>query len=170
MSCDENVMSTNNKAVRINEYVEKTEPDFLAMTETWIRSGKTTINTMCPPRCRFVGRSRKARGGDVGFMYKSTFEVCEDNKLVGDYETVEHHLVEVKGDVTWRIFTVYRPPPSSKNGLTNSQFLEHMEAMLTEMPTLPGRLLIVDDFSLHVDDLNDKPMQGVLEICWRRQE
>ena len=51
-------------------------------------------------------------------MYKLTFEVREDDKLVGDYETVKHPLVEVKGDVTWRIVTVYRPPPSSKNGLT----------------------------------------------------
>ena len=30
------VRSANNKAVRINEYVEKKDPDFLAMTETWI--------------------------------------------------------------------------------------------------------------------------------------
>ena len=75
-------------------------------------------------------------------MHRSTFEVRVDDKLVGDYETVEHLLVEVKGDVTWCIVTVYRPPPLSKNGLTNLQFLEDIEAMLTELSMLPGRLLI----------------------------
>ena len=95
-------------------------------------------------------------------MYKSTLEIREDDKLVGDYEAIEHRLVEVKGDVTWRIVTVYRPPPSSKNGLTNLQFREDMEAMLTELLMLPGRLLIVGDFNLHFNDPNDKH-------CWRRQ-
>ena len=88
-------------------------------------------------------------------MYKSTFGVREDHKLLGDYKTMEH-LVEVEGNVTWRIATVYRPPPLSKNGLTNSQFLEDMEAMLTELSMLPGRLLIMGDFNLRFDDVNNK--------------
>ena len=111
---------------------------------------------MCPPGYRFIGKPRKESGGGVGFMYKSTFEVREDDQLLGDYETMEHLLVEVEGNVTWRIATVYRPPPSSKNRLTNSQFLEDMEATLTELLMLPGRLLIVGDFNLHFDDLSDK--------------
>ena len=81
-----NVRSANNKAVRINEYVEEKDPDFLAMTETWIRFGNATINAMCPAGYRFIGKPRKERGGGVGFMYKSTFEVREDDKLLGDYK------------------------------------------------------------------------------------
>ena len=97
-------------------------------------------------------------------MYKSIFEVREDDKLLGDYKTMEHLLVEVEGNVTWRIATVYRPPPSSKNRLTNSQFLEDMEAMLTELSMLPGRLLIVGDFNLHFDDLNDKHVRSFRDL------
>ena len=96
-------------------------------------------------------------------MYKSTFEVHEDDKVLGDYKTMEH-LVEVEGNVTWRIATVYRPPPSSKNRLTNLQFLEDMEAMLTELSMLPGRLLIVGDFNLHFDDLNDKHVPSFRDL------
>ena len=44
-----NVRSANNKAVRINEYVEEKDPDFLAMTETWIRFSNATMNAMCLP-------------------------------------------------------------------------------------------------------------------------
>ena len=58
-----NVRSANNKAVRINEYVEEKDPDFLAMTETWIRFGNATINAMCPAGYRFIGKPRKERGG-----------------------------------------------------------------------------------------------------------
>ena len=76
---------------------------------------------MCPPGYRFIRKPRKEE--HVGFMYKSTFEVHKDDKVVGDYETMEHLLVEVEGDVTWCIATVYRPPPLSKNGLTDWQFL-----------------------------------------------
>ena len=97
-------------------------------------------------------------------MHNSTHEVREDDKLVGDYKTMKHLLVEVEGDVTWHIATVYRPPPLSKNGLTNSQFLEDMEAMLNELLMLPGRLLIVSDFNLHFDDLNDKHVQSFRDL------
>ena len=75
-----NVRSANNKALRINEYVEEKDPEFLAMTETWIRLGDATIHAMCPPGYRFIGKPRKGRGGGVGFMYKSTLEVREDDK------------------------------------------------------------------------------------------
>ena len=61
------VRSANNKAVRINEYVEEKDPDFLAMTETWIRFGNATIKAMCPAGYRFIGKPRKERGGGVRF-------------------------------------------------------------------------------------------------------
>ena len=60
--------------------------------------------------------------------------------------------------------TVYRPPPSSKNGLTNLRFLEDMEPMLTELSMLPGRLLIAGDFNLHFDDLNDKHVRAFRDL------
>ena len=48
--------------------------------------------------------------------------------------------------------------------LTNSQFLEDPEAMLTELSMLIGRLLIVGDFNLHFDDLNDKHVRSFRDL------
>ena len=50
---------------------------------------------------------------------------------------------------------VYRLSPSKKNMLTHSQFFEQFQNFLEHCDALPGKTLIVGDFNIHVDDVND---------------
>ena len=48
--------------------------------------------------------------------------------------------------------TIYRPPPSKKNQLNNTLFLEEFSKLMEQLIIVPGNLLIVGDFNYHVDN------------------
>ena len=48
--------------------------------------------------------------------------------------------------------TIYRPPPSKKNQLNNTLFLEEFSKLVEQLIIVPGNLLIVGDFTYHVDN------------------
>ena len=50
---------------------------------------------------------------------------------------------------------IYRPPPSKKNQLSNTLFLEEFSKLMEQLLILPGNLLIVGDFNYHVDNTTD---------------
>ena len=52
---------------------------------------------------------------------------------------------------TLRIVIVYRPPPSTTNGLTTTIFFDEFSTFLEQYVTIPGSLLMVGDFNFHVD-------------------
>ena len=49
---------------------------------------------------------------------------------------------------------VYRPPPSTENRLTHLQFLTEIEQFLDEICVIPGQLVILGDFNVHVNKPN----------------
>ena len=46
---------------------------------------------------------------------------------------------------------VYRPPPSTKNRLQASDFLENFDEFVSGVDLLPGKILLVGDFNIHYD-------------------
>jgi hypothetical protein len=64
--------------------------------------------------------------------------------------------IKVDGVCPLRIFLIYRPPPSTSNGLTASVFLDEVETYLTDLcTTVRGNLCIVGDFNLHWEKASD---------------
>ena len=77
-------------------------------------------------------------------MYRNSFDVCVDNSLDAvSYPSVGFLVVVIKGDTPLQLITLYIPPPSDKNGLSQSQFIEDMESLLAGLTLQPGRLLMV---------------------------
>ncbi len=54
-----------------------------------------------------------------------------------------------------RLFVIYRPPPSKKNGLTVSNFLNEFSVLIELFSTISTSILVIGDFNIHVDDKND---------------
>ena len=54
-----------------------------------------------------------------------------------------------------RIVIVYRPPISSKSGLTHSLFFDEFSSLLEHLISSSGKLLLVADFNFHVNDPSD---------------
>ena len=59
------------------------------------------------------------------------------------------------GSHTFRFVVIYRIPPSSKNKLQKSLFLQELADLLELTTTLPGRLVLLGDFNVHWDSVDD---------------
>ena len=60
-------------------------------------------------------------------------------------------LLSNAADLNIRVVHVYRPPPSTFNGLTPLLFLDEVSTFLEHYITDSGSLLVVGDFNIHVD-------------------
>lgn len=101
-------------------------------------------------------RSTDQRGGGVGIMFKKSLNIRPviTELTFTSFECVEYLL---KSNSVWlRILVVYRPPPSTANGLTVTQFLSEFTVLLEHLALLPAELLILGDFNFHVDDTSDR--------------
>ena len=97
---------------------------------------------------------RPSRGGGVGLIYKSQFDIKKQNAT--DFKSFEYMECILKNNGNWlRIVVVYRPPPSKKNKLTAVMFLTEFQILLEKLATASGELLLIGDFNFHVG--TDKP-------------
>ena len=76
--------------------------------------------------------------------YNTTFNFCHTSfELVQTTLTLEQRSVH--------FFCLYRPPPSRKNKLTDSLFLEQFPNLLDYGNSIGGNLIILGDFNFHFD-------------------
>ena len=50
-------------------------------------------------------------------------------------------------------FILYRPPPSSANTFTSSDFLSEFEEFVSGISLYPGKLVLLGDFNVNWDDM-----------------
>ena len=150
-----NARSVRNKTLIIKDFVVDNNVDVLAITETWLRSGDDVIigelipSGYCLSECPRVGGA----GGGVGLLYKKGIKMktrlCDK---FTSFEWLDATFVNLK---TVRVIVVYRPPPSSANGITVGMFMDEFSALLEEVSVSTNELLIVGDFNFHMDDANN---------------
>ena len=78
--CPINARSVNNKTLVIKDFVAEHGIDLLAVTETWLQKeidNGFIIRDLCPTGYSFhhVSRSDVARGGGVGLLFRSCFNI-----------------------------------------------------------------------------------------------
>ncbi len=144
-----NARSVRNKCQAIKDYVVDNDIDVLAITETWLSTGDgdaCVIADLCPNGYKFSHRPRGSKGGGVGILYKSSLSI--KIQKVTKYKSFEHVQYILKSaSKCFRICVVYRPPPSKKNKLTPSMFLEEFSAFLDELSQTSGQLVLLGDFT-----------------------
>ena len=75
-----------------------------------------------------------------------------------DFTSFEHMDITVEcGGELLRVIIIYRPPPSKKNRLIPSLFYDEFSQLieLESLVTRSSKLLILGDFNIHVDSVND---------------
>ena len=166
--CLINARPVNNKTLVIKDFVVKHGIDLLAVTETWLQSEVDNgfiIRDLCPNGYSFHhgSRSGAARGGGVGLLFLSSFNIKPQScrKFIS-FEYIELLLTMV--GKTLRIVIVYRPPPSTTNGLTPIFFFDEFSTLLEQYVTFPGSLLIVGDFNFHVDTCDSEYVTAFLQL------
>ena len=74
--------------------------------------------------------------------------ICHDLPA-HSYLSMELMFLETRCIPTLFLIVVYRSPPSKKNGLTNSHFLEEKDLLFSEASILPGNIIILGGFNIH---------------------
>ena len=110
------------------------------------------ISECTPPGFTFLNAPRDGNDshGDLAVIFNSTLKLSFANNIVNARPTFE--LACVTDPTMHAIFmVVYRPPPSTRNRLKTSDFLHDFERFLSEVILLPSRIIMLGDFSVHVD-------------------
>ena len=165
--CVLNARSINNKTLHIKDYVVDNKIDILAITETWLKSDDDcyfTIRDICPQDYVFNHIPRTTgTGGGVGLLFKKNLKIKKlQTRTFRSFELMEV-LLHTRS-LTTRIVVVYRPPPSSINGLTSPLFFTEFSSFLEPMVSSPGKLLIVGDFNFAVNNGNDGAALNFLDL------
>ena len=66
------------------------------------------------------------------------------------FSTFEHACI-TNSSHSINFVIVYRPPPSTENGLTKSMFLHEFDKFVCDVSLLPDKLILLGDFNVHWD-------------------
>ena len=151
-----NVRSVKNKAISVSDLVISRDIDILALTETWVawqrhrRSRDKYISSMWI-RLHSVSRPHGIRGGGVAVLYKSGLAV-KPIPMRDNYSNFEHsdYYVTIRA-VTFRLCVVYHPPPSKRNGFSNTVFFDQWSAFLDDIMLDTHDIIITGDLNFHLD-------------------
>ena len=149
----------NNKSAFINDIILENQVDCAALTETWLSSdddlNKVVLSSAVPDGYDILHVPRETRGGGVGFVYKKHLRVKMDNSL--QFSSFECMTVLLESSsFTFRFIIVYRVPPSSTNNIQKSSFISDFGDLLECTSNLSGKLVIVGDFNVHMDSVDDR--------------
>ena len=104
---------------------------------------------------QFIHIPRLARrGGGVGILLRKGL-VVRQNDIIQSQATEYMDLTiscNHSNRLSIRLITIYRPPPSEKNNLTMSMFLQDFSTLLEHLTTVPEHLIFIGDFNVHMDD------------------
>ena len=156
-----NCWSLGNKALKLHEYTVQENIDLFLFTETWL-TGKeeTVIAELTPPGYEFKHRPRPGgkKGGGVGLMFRNTLKWSKASSH--SFKSFEHlDQMLTCGSSLLHIIVVYRPPSSSF-----TDFIQEFSSLMESACVSKGRLLIVGDFNIHVDNSSDAKANQFKEV------
>ena len=140
----------------------------MAITETWLdlnnQQTANILNELCPLGFAFMHIPRMNNcGGGVGLLYNKCYKI--EKQDVTSFLSFEYMEVLLRTPATvLRIGVLYRPPPSTENGLTATMFFNEFPILLERLAVASGHLLLTGDFSFHVDDRTDSLASRFLDL------
>jgi hypothetical protein len=151
--CLLNARSISNKWDEIIDFIVDNDVDVISITETWL--GKDNQPPYLPDGYSFVHLPRpNRRGGGVGVLYRNNLKVQVNPSFsAASFESLEVLLTLNSTHI--RLFVIYRPPPSTVNGLTKALFFEEFDHFLAANAAATGRTMLVGDFNFHWENQQD---------------
>ena len=137
----------------------------VVLTETWLDEKKdinsVVLSSFIPdgyifhvPRC--------GRAGGVGFVYKDNFHARLDASF--EFSSFECMSVIFEAEsFSFRFIVGYRVPPSVQNKIQSS-FITDFSDLIEQTSNLSGKLIILGDFNIHVDNNNDAETNQFLDL------
>ena len=150
-----NVRSVKNKAMSVSILVISRDIDIFAPTETWLGSAidghVISILVPCGYEFHSVSRPHGTRGGGVAVLYKSGLTL-KPIPMRDNYTNFAHsaYYVTIRA-VTFRLCVVYRPPPSKRNGCSNTVFFYQWSGFLDNILLDMHDVIVTGDLNFHLD-------------------
>ena len=150
--CLWNARSLRNKTTMFSDYVLEQDIDCAFITESWLKENDPVVmREVTPPGYCFINipRASVTYGGGIGVLFKNGLKIQLYN-IDKPFRTFEYTCVTTnRKDVFY--FVIYRPPPSTENGLKTNDFLEEFYHLIELINSMNSNIIIVGDFNLHVD-------------------
>ena len=146
-------VKANDRADEINEFISDHSLDICTITETWLSSCNEKEKVVCgeltPSGYTLLHTPREqGRGGGVAVVLKSSISTKAEKTNFNSFESMAI-MCKTSPSCT-RLIVLYRPPSHSK-----AEFLDEFRDYMDTHVTTAGRLLVVGDFNLHMDDKKD---------------
>lgn len=164
-----NAGSITKKIASICDFVVHNHIDILGLTETWLNGNSCDnqiiaelLDTLKDYVFHHLPRTHTS-GGGIGFLLRKGFNVKPN--VVTNFKSFEYIDLNVTSqNSSFRLITLYRPPPSKKNKLSVDMFLRDFSSLLEVINLTPHKLIITGDFNFHVDVANDKDAQNFTDL------
>ena len=159
------------KRTEIAEFVMDQKLDFVFIAETWFKptGDEPKVADLAPAGYRAFSFPRSSRGGGIAAIYNERFAnvVTFLSNFSFDHSSLE--LLQTTVTLphrTLHFFSIYRPPPSRKNKLTDKMFLDQCPDFLEYVNSLSGDVLLVGDLNVHFDRPSDPFTAKVNEVLY----
>lgn len=163
--CSLNARSLKNKCADFVCYVNSTEADIFAITETWLTDNDTAHRVeVTPPGYKLLDHPRSGHtGGGTALLFRENMSASKVD--AGERKSFEFSewIVEY-GSCKLRTVVIYRPPYSSNHPVTTSVFFDEFAKYLESIVMTSEPLLITGDFNIHVDVLGNLDGASLLEL------
>ena len=161
-----NTQSIRNKIADFTDDVGNNKFDFVAITETWLKSIDDSIRAqLCLPGYKFYDRPREAKcGGGTALLYRDSLNISKGN--YGQKESFEFSewILKSTGSCNVRLIILYRPPYSDNHRVPVNVFLNEFSHYMESLVLSKDHLLLVGDFNLHVDVADDADATKFLDL------
>ena len=151
-----NCRSVRNKADYICDFIVENNFECVALTETWLiddDQDSATLTSLVPDGYRILHVPRTGgKGGGVAFICKKHYNVKIDETFKAS--SFENMIVNITIEsYTFRVFVIYRIPPSPRNKICKSTFLKELADLLEQHEFSSGKHIILGDFNINWDVL-----------------
>ena len=145
-----NARSIRNKDHLVMNEIERSNIDYVVITETWLDGEKDDnwVNQSCLTQSGYQlnRQDRNTRGGGLAILHRDKTKIIERDTYDNDaYEncvwTIEHRKERTS------ILGIYRPP-----SLNINEFVDNLSEQLSTLLQTTKNLIICGDFNIHIKD------------------
>ena len=159
-------VQSREKRIGIANFVVDKNIDIFFITETWLNScgeeGK--LKELTPTRYKVKSLPRGSRGGGILVIYKDHLHVTIKSDFLFEHNSFEILQLSLTSPQHIHFFCLYRTPPSKKNKLKNSDFLNEYPDLLDHVNLLRGKSIILGDFNVQFNNKNHYLTKQVVDI------
>ena len=138
------------------EHISETDTDICFIQETFLKKNDSAkLAEIRDYGFDVISAPRHRCGGGIAAVYRQGLPISHNRKM-DKFKTFEVMEITIQSDIhLLRFVNIYRAPYSKKHRYTILHFLEEFEQYLQTVTCKEGTPVIVGDFNIHVEKLDD---------------